>query len=714
MTESEKTETASTYPKAERRPVERNFHGDVFMDPFEWMRDKEDPATIAYLNAQNDYAQARTSHLGDLRQKLFDEIKERTQETDLSVPLRMGDFWYYNRRVQGQQYNLSCRVSVENYPQRPIFDSEEIPAGEQIVIDHNTEAGDSEFYALGGQSISDDGELVAFATDRSGDERFDVTIRKIIGGEIVDDALTGVGYGMCFSLEADYLWYITVDQAWRPNKVWRHKVGTPQDQDVLIYEETDERYWMGIGRSSDKRFFGVSIGSKTTSEYHYLELSDPTGELKLFQERREGVEYSVASAGDQFLVTHSTNSPDFEISTTPYDATEAQNWQSWLAPVPQCRYLGCLPFANFILVFARRECLVRIMIAKRDNTASNPKELAQIGVTEIDFEDEIYSVQPARDADFDTDIVLLTYETMVTPSRVFEWNVETDQRRLLRETAVLGGVDLEDYVQKRVWATAPDGIKVPMSLVYRKDTPIDGTAPAYLTGYGSYEVSRDPYFSISRLSMLDRGVVFALAHVRGGGEMGREWYEDGKVLNKRNTFTDFIACADELEKGGWANGARIAASGGSAGGLLVGAATNIAPQRFRVVAAAVPFVDALTTILNPELPLTVGEWEEWGNPIESKEVYEYMKSYTPYENIQSVDYPAILATTSLNDTRVFFTEPAKWVAQLQAETTSDAAERPILLKTEMVAGHGGKSGRYDAWEEHAWETAFILDQLGVK
>lgn len=713
MTESQKAETTYNYPKAPRRPVERRFHGDVFLDGYEWMRDKEDPATITYLNEQNAYAETRTSHLEGLRSELFNEIKDRTQESDLSVPIRMGQFWYYNRRVEGQQYNLSCRVPVESYPERPIFEAEEIPADEQIIIDHNIEAGDSDFYSVGGRTISDDGELVALATDRTGDERFDVTIRKIVGGEIVDDELRGIGYGMCFSLDATYLWYITVDQAWRPNKVWRHKVGTPQDQDVLIYEEQDERYWMGIGRSADKRFFGVSVGSKTTSEYHYLELDDPTAELKLFQTRREGIEYSVTSAGDQFLVTHNTNSADFEIATTPYDATGYENWQSWLSPQEHQRYLGCLPFADFILVFTRRECLVRIGIAQRDTGSQNPKPLTELEVTELEFDDELYSVQPARDSDFETDRVLLTYETMVRPSRVFEWNVTTGKRRLLRETAVLGGVDLDAYVQKRIWATAPDGTRVPMSLAYRKDTPLDGSAPAYLTGYGSYEVSRDPYFSIPRLSMLDRGVVFALAHIRGGGEMGRAWYDDGKLLNKMNTFTDFVACADELENGGWADGKRIAASGGSAGGLLVGAATNLAPQRFRVVAAAVAFVDALNTILKPELPLTVGEWEEWGNPIESKEVYEYMKSYTPYENIAAVDYPAILATTSLNDTRVFFTEPAKWIAELQATTTANPQTHPILLKTEMVAGHGGKSGRYNAWEEYAWETAFILDQLDI-
>lgn len=716
MNESENQETVPPYPKAERRPIERSFHGDVFVDPYEWMRDKEDSATIDYLNQQNEYAEKRNSHLGELRDELFGEIKERTQESDLSVPLRKGQYWYYNRRVEGQQYNLSCRVPIAEYGERPIFESEEIPTGEQIVIDHNIEAGDSDFYSLGGQAISDDGQLVAFATDRTGDERFDVTIRKIVGGEIVDDVLRNIGYGMSFSLDSTYLWYITVDQAWRPNKVWRHKIGTEQNEDVLIYEETDERFWMGIGRSADKRFLGISVGSKTTSEYLYLDLADPTAQLKVFEPRREGVEYSVYSAGDQFLVTHNINSADFEIATTPHDATTSNNWQPWLAPQEGERYLGALPFADFILVFTRRQCLIRVKIAHR-NTTGDPnaerRPLSELPVEEVEFDDEIYSVQPARDSDFETDRVLFTYETMVHPSRVFEYNVTTAERRLLRETPVLGGVDLDNYEQKRVWATAEDGTKVPMSLAYHKDTPIDGSAPAYLTGYGSYEVSRDPYFSIPRLSMLDRGVVFALAHIRGGGEMGRAWYDNGKMLNKRNTFTDFIACADELEQGRWADGTRIAASGGSAGGLLVGAAANIAPNRFRIVAAAVPFVDALTTILKPELPLTVGEWEEWGNPIESKEVYEYMKSYTPYENVAAVDYPAILATTSLNDTRVFFTEPAKWIAELQAKATSDPATHPILLKTEMVAGHGGKSGRYNAWQEYAWETAFVLDQLGI-
>lgn len=704
------TETAELkYPHAERRPVQRTFHGDTFEDSFEWMRDKDDPATITYLKDQNAYAEGRTAHLADLRGSIFSEIKERTQETDLSVPLRNGEFWYYGRQVEGQQYGMSCRVPVADYPERPIFDSDEVPAGEQIVVDHNAEAGDGDFYSVGGQTISDDGKLVALSVDRSGDERFAVQVREITTGKVLDEALQGIGYGLCWSPDATYLWYVTVDDAWRPHKVWRHEVGKPQSEDVLIYEESDEKFWMGIGRTSDKKFLTVSVGSKTTSEVHFLDLSDPTADLVVFEPRRDGVEYSVSSAGDQFVVTHNLNSPDFEVSTTPFGKTDKDSWQPWLPAADGERYLGCSTFADFILVYTRRECLVRLKKVMR--TAGQP--LTASPVEELEFDDEIFSVQHSRDRDFASDCVLLTYETMVRPSRVFEWNVASDERRLLRETPVLGGVDLENYCQKRVWATAEDGTKVPMSIAYHKDTPLDGTAAGYLTGYGSYELSRDPYFSIPRLSLLDRGVVFALAHIRGGGEMGRAWYDNGKMLTKRNTFTDFIACADELERGKWADGKRIAATGGSAGGLLVGAAANIAPQRFRVVDAAVPFVDALTTILNPDLPLTIGEWEEWGNPIESKEVYDYMKSYTPYENIAAVEYPAILATTSVNDTRVFFTEPAKWIAELQATATNDPAERPILMKTEMVAGHGGKSGRYNAWEDFAWDTAFVLDQLGA-
>lgn len=698
-----------TYPQAERRPITRTFHGDTFEDPFEWMRDKEDPATIKYLEDQNEYAKQRTAHLEQLRGDIFGEIKERTQETDLSVPLRAGDFWYYGRQVEGQQYGLWCRVPVADYPDRPIFEPEEVPTGEEILVDHNVEAGDGDFYAVGGKTVSDDGKLVVLSVDRSGDERFAVQVRELATGNVIDDSLEGVGYGLCLSPDAAYLWYVTVDDAWRPHKVWRHEIGKPQSEDVLIYEESDEKFWMGIGRSSDLKFLMVSVGSKTTSEVHFLDLANPTADLAVFEPRQEGIEYSVTSAGDQFLVTHNKNSSDFEVCVTAYDNTSAAAWEPWLPAVDGERYLGCSAFANFVFVYTRRECLERLKKVMR--VPGQP--LTAGSVEELEFDDEIYSVDDSRDLDWNADRVLLTYTTLIQPSQVFEWNVKTDERRLLREGKVLGGVDLSDYRQKRVWATADDGTKVPMSVAYHKDTPLDGSAAGYLTGYGSYELSRDPYFSIPRLSLLDRGIVFAIAHIRGGGEMGRAWYDQGKMLNKRNTFTDFIACADELERGQWVDGSRIAATGGSAGGLLVGAAANIAPKRFRVIDAAVPFVDALTTILNPDLPLTIGEWEEWGNPIESKEVYDYMKSYTPYENIDATEYPAILATTSVNDTRVFFTEPAKWIAQLQATVTNNPSERPVLLKTEMVAGHGGKSGRYNAWEDFAWDTAFTLDQLGA-
>jgi len=691
---------------------ERVHHGDRVVDPFEWLRDKDDPEVIAHLEAENAYAEARTSHLEPLRQSIFDEIKSRTQETDLSVPESYRGWWYYSRTFEGKQYPAQCRVrkvAGQAGDGRPRLEPGVAPEGEQLLLDGNVEAQGHEFFSLGAFEVSVDGRRIAYAVDVEGDERFAMRVRDIETGALVDEAVTGIGYGVVWSLDGQYLFYTRMDESWRPHQVWRHVVGTPEGADVLVFEEPDERFWMGIGSSRDDAWVLIQVGSKLTSETLLLDAATPLGVPRVVAPRRDGVEYDVEPAGDRLLIVHNANHPDFELAQAPLDATGHEQWSPLAETLAGERLLGVEAFAAHAVVSLRRDGLTALRVMPRDPSAASgfghPEDLV--------FAEPLYSVGTGNNPEYDTSALQVVFESMVTPRTISDYDLVTREYTLLKAQPVLGGYDPADYEQRREWATAPDGTRVPISLVHRRDVTADGTAPGLLYGYGAYEISVDPYFSVARLSLLDRGFVYAIAHVRGGGEMGRQWYDAGKMEHKANTFTDFLACADQLVSSGWVAPDRLVAEGGSAGGLLMGAVANLAPGRFRAIHAAVPFVDALTTILDPSLPLTVPEWEEWGDPLHHQDVYAYMKGYTPYENIVAAQYPAILATTSLNDTRVYFVEPAKWVARLRETVTGDPAVRPILFKIEMVAGHGGKSGRYDAWKQYAWELAFLMDQVGV-
>ncbi|WP_181009962.1 S9 family peptidase [Ornithinimicrobium sufpigmenti] len=695
-------------PRAARRETVRSHHGEDVVDAYEWLRDKTDPDVIAHLEAENAWTQERTAHLEGLRERIFAEIKGRTQETDLSVPVRHRDWWYYTRTVEGQQYAVHGRIAVGESPERPVLDPGSAPEGEELLLDGNAEAAGEEFFSLGAFDVSPAGDRLAYAVDTTGDERFDVRIKDLRTGEVVDDAVTGIGYGTAWSAEGDHLFYTRVDDAWRPFQVWRHAVGTAAKQDVLVYQEDDERFWMGVGASRDDRHVLIGLGSKNTSEFRILEADDPTGEFRVVAPRQEGVEYDVEPAGDRLWIVHNKGHRDFELAVAPLGSASADDWTTVLPGEEGVRISTVDAFAGHLAVSLRRDGLTQVQVLPLSADGRPVGAGYQVPV-----EEEVYSIDTGANPTYDTDTLQVVIESLVTPRSVYDLDLASGALTLVKRQPVLGGYDPQDYQQHRLWATAADGTRIPISLVARKDVVPDGTAPGLLYGYGSYEISIDPYFSVSRLSYLDRGVVYAVAHVRGGGEMGRGWYESGRMEHKTNTFTDFVACADHVVETGWVAPDRLAAEGRSAGGLLMGAVVNLAPERFRVVHAGVAFVDALTTILDPSLPLTVGEWEEWGNPLESAEIYSLMRSYTPYENIRPVQYPAILATTGLNDTRVFFVEPAKWVARLRETVTNDPHERPILLKTEMVAGHGGKTGRYDAWRETAFEVAFVLDQLGV-
>jgi oligopeptidase B len=688
-------------PRAKRTPRERTHHGDTVVDEYAWLTDKDDPGTLAYIEAENAYTGAATAHLAGLRERIFSEIKDRTQETDLSVPTRKGGFWYYERTVEGEQYAIRCRRAARPGEVAPPDTSDGAPLpGEQVLLDGNELAAGHDFFALGTFHVSQDGRWLAYSVDFDGDERFTLRIKDLATGDLLADEIPDTFYGCAWSADASALFYLKVDEAWRPYQVWRHRVGTPVESDELVYEEGDQRFWVGIEVTRSGRFVKIDSGSAVTSEVRVVPAADPGAEPRIIAPRRQGVEYHVEhdATGDRFLILHNDGAEDFALAWTP--VAEPGAWQPLIAHSPGTRLSAVDAFAGHVVVSLRRDGLTGLRVLPLA-AGADPYE--------VSFPEPIYQVGLEQNLEYDTGWIRLKYSSLVTPESIYDYDLARRELVLRKRTPVLGGYDPGEFEQRREWATADDGTRVPVSLVCRRGTPRDGSAPCVIYGYGSYESSMDPWFSIARLSMLDQGVVFAVAHIRGGGELGRRWYEDGKLLAKKNTFTDFVACARHLTKGGWTAADRLVARGGSAGGLLMGAVANLAPGDFAGIVAQVPFVDPLNSILDPSLPLTVTEWEEWGNPLESAEVYAYMKTYAPYENVVNQAYPPILAVTSLNDTRVLFHEPAKWIARLRAV----APDGSYLLKTEMGAGHGGRSGRYDAWREEAFILAWTLDRLGL-
>lgn len=716
----------TTPPTAAKRPRTRTHHGIDFVDDYEWLRDKESPDTIAYLEAENRYTEAQTDHLGALRERLFDEVKTRVQETDLSVPLRMGQWWYFTRTSEGSQYGVQCRAPISGPDDwtPPSLEADTagpdaagsdaagsasagtLP-GEEVVLDGNALAEGHDFFSLGTYDISDDGRRLVYGVDVEGDERYTLAVRDLETGQDLGDTIPNTGAGATFDPSGRYVFYPTVDDSWRPDRIWRHTVGTSADADVVVFEEPDDRYWVGVGVTRSSQYIVIELGSKITSEALVLDASDPTGEFRVVWPRREGVEYEIEHAivggSDRLLVLHNDGAENFELVDVPADdPTSESDRRVVVAHHPERRIESVDAFAGHLALEYRSEALPRIAIIPIEGDGYGDAH-------EVPFDEALFSAGLGGNPEWDQPTLRLGYTSFVTPSEVSDLDLATGAVTVLKRQPVLGGYDPADYVQERDWATASDGTRIPISLVWRRDAvDADAPAPLHLYGYGSYEHSIDPGFSVMRLSMLDRGVVFAVAHVRGGGELGRHWYEDGKTLTKKNTFTDFVAVAEHLIDSGRTTPERLVAEGGSAGGLLMGAVANLAPERFAGILAAVPFVDALTSILDPDLPLTVIEWDEWGDPLHDPEVYRYMSEYTPYENVRDdVQYPRILAVTSINDTRVLYVEPAKWTAKLRE------VGAPVLLKTEMSAGHGGVSGRYDSWKERASELAWLLDVLGL-
>lgn len=691
-------------PQAPRRPHTHVAHGDERIDPWHWLRsdDRSDPEVLALLDAENAHTAAALAHTEDLQAALFEEMKARIKETDLSVPQRKGPSWFYSRTEEGRQYPVLCRTRIEPPAPGRLEEGAPMP-GEEVLLDLNVLAGDSDYFSLGAYDLAPAQDLLLYSTDHDGSEQYRMRVRDLRTGTDLEDVIEDTTYGTAWAGDTTFF-YVRMDEAQRPHQVWRHVVGTPTEDDVLVYEDPDERYFVSVDLSFTDEWVHISSGSKITTEELLIPASDPTATPRVVQPREQGVEYEVTHApgpdGDRFLILSNVDGAvNFAIHTVPVETPGREHWVELVPHRPDVKLEGISAFSDHLVRFERREGIRRIVVMPY----GGPER-------ELEMPEEVYDAGSGGNAEFETTTLRFSYTSLVTPSTLFEEDLTTGERTLLKQAEVVGGHDPTAYATGRLWATAPDGVQVPISYVHRRDVALDGSAPCLLYGYGSYEASIDPGFSSLRLSLLDRGFVFAIAHIRGGGELGRPWYDDGKMLRKRNSFTDFIAAAEHLVAEGFTSPQRLVARGGSAGGMLMGAVANLRPDLFTAIVAEVPFVDCLTTILDETLPLTVTEWEEWGNPVADAGVYEYMKGYSPYDNVTSQAYPAVLATAGLNDPRVSYWEPAKWVQALRA---SNLGARPIYLKTELGAGHQGPSGRYDAWKDEAFTFAFVLDALGL-
>ena len=695
--------TSAGAPLAPRRPRELSTHGDVRIDEWHWLRNRDDPAVIDYLEAENRFARKRNEPLAPLAEELFDEMVRRIQETDLSVPVPKGSWEYYSRTVEGAQYSIHCRRPVRSRCSAETSD----PAGKEqelVMVDENELARGHEFFSLGGLQPSPDHRLVAFSVDTSGGERHQIRFRDLENGTDLPDTIDDTYYGLAWSSDSRQLFYTRPDATMRPFRVLRHEIGTTPADDAVVYEEPDERFYVGVENTKDERFVMIVSESKTTTEVRALDSASPEPAPAVLRERSDGIEYSAEHWGDRFLLVTNEGAENFRLCWVPEGDPGAEP-RDMLPYDPAVKLEGVEVFERHLALYERADAVRRIRVMELDEHGDARPETLRT----VDQPEPVSAAWGTGNAEFSRTALRYEYTSMKTPKSIYEYDLRTGATTLLKRQPVLGDFDPEQYKTWREWAKADDGTEVPLSMVARRDVEADGSAACMLYGYGSYEASIDPTFSSLRLSLIDRGVVFAIAHVRGGGEMGRPWYREGKLLHKRNTFGDFVAAARHLQQAGWAAPGRLAARGGSAGGMLMGVVANEAPELFAAIVAEVPFVDCLTTILDPSLPLTVLEWEEWGNPLDSREVYDYMKSYSPYDNVTAQQYPDMLITGGLEDPRVGFWEPAKWVAKLRHLSP----ESDVTLETRMGAGHMGPSGRYEVWREEASILAFVLDSLGV-
>jgi oligopeptidase B len=694
-------------PRAPTRPTVLRHGDDTRIDPYFWLRDRDDPDVLAYLEAENAHTAAALRHLDALRDDLYAETVGRVQETDASAPVRHGPYGYFTRTIEGLQYDVHCRRPADAPGLPDPSAAPGVADGEEVVLDENALAVGHDYFAVGDFAISPRHRVLAYTVDTDGGERHELRFRDITAGVDLDEVVDDVYYGLAFANDDRTVLYVRPDEAVRPFQVWRHTIGTPASDDVLVYQEDDEHYFVSVERARSGRVLVVTSASKITTEVRLLDTDDPTAEPVVVEPRTEGHEYHVehhhGPAGDRLFVLSNSAGENFGLFVTPRATPARDHWTPVLAAREHTRLEDVDAFADRVVVSERADAhqQLRVLDLGADGAVVDDHVIAP--------PDPVGSMWLGANPDWSPVALRYGYTSLVVPTSAFDYDPTTRVATLVKQQPV-PGYDPTRYETERRWATAPDGTQVPISLVWRRDTARDGDAPLLLYGYGSYEVSIDPTFSRSRVSLLDRGVVYAIAHVRGGGELGRRWYEEGKLLAKPNTFTDFVACAQHLVDVGITSPAHLVARGGSAGGLLMGATANLAPELFRAIVAEVPFVDCLTTMLDETLPLTVTEWDEWGDPATDPAVYAAMRSYSPYDNVEAKDYPAMLVTAGLNDPRVQYWEPAKWVAKLRATKTDDSE---LLLKTELGAGHHGPSGRYDTWRQEAFVLAFVLDQVGL-
>ena len=677
--------TPFTPPVAPRRGAVLQKHGDKRVDPYFWLRQRANPEVVAHLEAENEYAAVVMGPSQALEDRLYEEIVSRIKQTDVSPPSLFKGFWHYTRTVEGLEYEIHCRRRGS------------MEAPEEVELDCNALADGHEYFELGYVDRSPDENLLAYAIDFSGKELHQLRFRDLRTGKDLDDVLEGVYYGSAWAADSETFFYVRPDGAMRPYQVWRHKLGTPEDEDALVLQEDDERFELSVELTKSERYIIFSSTSQITSESWFMPAGEVAGSPRLIEARRHGVEYSVDHQGDRFVILTNDGARNFRLMAAPLADPSRESWTEIVPERARVRLNATDVHINHVVLGQRSDGLQRLEVLDCRS--------GEIHV--VDQPDSAYTAYAGSNPVYDSAVMRFFYTSLTAPWSALDYDMDTRQRTLVKEQPV-PGYDRNDYVTDRVWATSKDGVRVPMSLVHRRGLVRDGSNPALLYGYGAYEIPSDPMFDAARLSLLDRGFVYAIAHVRGGGEMGREWYEDGKFLHKANTFEDFIACAKELIAKGYTSPSHLAIRGRSAGGLLIGAVLNERPELFACAVAQVPFVDALTTMLDDSLPLTINEYEEWGNPNE-REYYEYIKSYSPYDNVRPAEYPAVLATAGLNDPRVPYWEPAKWVAKLR---TVALGERPIILKTQMGSGHSGPSGRYESWREEAFVSAFVISRLG--
>ncbi|WP_405397879.1 S9 family peptidase [Maribacter sp. Asnod2-G09] len=676
-------------PKAKKISKELVKHDDVRLDNYYWLNDKENKDVISYLEAENTYYDSLTKHTKDFQESLFQEMKGRIKEDDSSVPYKLNGYWYSTRYIIGGEYPLYSRFK------------QNLEATEEIIFNCNDMAKGHDYFSLGGIAISPNNKLAAFGVDTVSRRQYTLQIKDLETGLILDDKIENTTGGGVWANDNQTLFYTRKDPVTlRSDKIYKHKLGTPTSEDVLIFHEKDDTFSTFVYRTKSKKYLVIGSFSTLTSEFQILSTDNPDGEFEVFSPRERGLEYTIFHYEDSFyILTNKDKAENFKLMRTSEEETSSEHWQEFIAHREEVLLEDIDIFKEYYVLSERENGLNKIRIIRWDGS----------GEYFLPFKSETYTAYVGSNPDFDTEILRYSYNSMSTPSSVIDFNMRTKAKEIKKEQEVLGGLfDKDNYKEERRWATARDGVKVPMSLVYRKDTVLTENTPILQYAYGSYGSTIDPYFSTVRLSLLDRGFVFAIAHIRGGEYLGRRWYETGKLLKKKNTFTDFIDCSKFLIAQKMTSASHLYAMGGSAGGLLMGAIINIQPDIYNGVIAAVPFVDVVTTMLDDSIPLTTGEYDEWGNPNE-KEYYDYMKSYSPYDNVIAQEYPNMLVTTGLHDSQVQYFEPAKWVAKLRELKTDN---RILLMNTNMEAGHGGASGRFESLREVAKEYAFLLDLEG--